>query len=729
MIRFSLRVCFLFSIVFLGKGLSAQVVFYGLNENPALFPAQKNELEERNLISSDRVVLIESDSQTVCINRVDIGIFDTLISNQPDFPDDLEVKIIDNCITFIARAGADPASYDLSFEYIAHSGDRLTYSIRVDITEPLTLPFFDDFSYNSKYPDPVRWTDKNVYINNTMAEMPPSIGVATFDGLNSNGTPYGGGFSRADYLTSAYIDLSDLPLTEPVYLSYFLQPKGKTYNHQLRDSIELEFKNKEGQWEKIASYKGIDPSNPSTYVPPFEYYGITVDPKYYYKGFQFRFVNYNYRLGVYSTWHLDYVKLIANQKPGLNLMDIAFTAPPNKILKTYSAIPHKQLAGFESQELANTTEIRLFNHFLDIPEDLGDPRLIISEMTTGTPIINKQLVNSVPQLNPPAGFNSFSNPFDPSEIASAVASVPAGSLPLIFRTTYHFDQDQEVPMLEGNNTVVADAEVGYVLAYDDGSAELNIAAEANNSVKSQIAVKYHLNAGDTLRAVQFHFPRLFDDVSKQLFNIKVWIGELKEEPDYYYQLQRPIYADAIFDTLQGLTTYPLVNDLTQEPTPLYIPPGDFYIGWQQFTVSSAGQFIPVGFDRNYEGGETLTYYKSAGDWKPLSELSVSPLLKGIPMVRAKFQNALLTSSTAKLESPNSISVFPNPSSGILFIDSKVEIPAGSVYYIIDATGRRVGSGTFRRQLEVSHLPDGIYFLSVTGPQGQAAGNTRFIKIR
>lgn len=729
MIRFSLRVCFIFSIVFFGKSLSAQVVFYGLSENPALFPVQ-NELEERNLISSDRVVLIESDSQTVCINRSDLGIFDTLISNQPGFPDDLEVKIMENCIRFIAKTGATPASYDLSFEYITHSGDRLAYSIRVDITEPLTLPFFDDFSYDSKYPDPQRWTDKNVFVNTTMAIDPPSIGVATFDGLNSNGTPYGTGFGRADYLTSAYLDLSDIPANDRVYLSYFLQARGNTYNHQLRDSIELEFKTKEGMWEKIASYKGINPAFPSTYVDTFKLYFVTLDPKYLYKGFQFRFVNYNYRLGVYSTWHLDYVKMIANQVPSPNLRDIAFMSVPNKILKRYSAIPYKQLAGHETDELANTTEIQLYNHFLQEAEDIDLTHLIIEELTTGTAILDKPLIIDGPeQKNPKVGINRFSNPFNPAQIKTYLASVPSADLPLIFRTTYSYFQDQEPPYLELNNRVQAEAEVGYVLAYDDGSAELNIAAEANNSVKSQIAVKYHLNVGDTLRAVQFHFPRLFDDVSKQLFNIKVWIGELKEEPDYYYQLQRPIYADAIFDTLQGFTTYPLVNDLTHEPTPLYIPPGDFYIGWQQFTVSSAGQFIPVGFDRNYEGGENLTYYKSTGDWKSLSELSASPLLKGIPMVRAKFQNALLTSATAKLASPNSISVYPNPSGGILFIESRLEMPAGSVYHIIDATGRRVGSGTFTRQIEVGSLSDGIYFLSVTGPQGQPAGNARFIKIR
>ena len=87
-----------------------------------------------------------------------------------------------------------------------------------------------------------------------------------------------------------------------------------------------------------------------------------------------------------------------------------------KMLKRYSAIPYKQFAGNEKEELTNTTDITLYNHFLEVPEDLGNPRLIIQELTTGTEIIDKQLVNSVPQLNPPAGINRFSNPFDPAEI-------------------------------------------------------------------------------------------------------------------------------------------------------------------------------------------------------------------------------------------------------------------------------------------------------------------------
>lgn len=731
MIRFSLFVFIIFCSVSLLPQLHAQVVFSNLSDNPAMRD-NDGSLEERNYISSQRVVLLAGDTQTICITRADLDLFDTLINVNPVNPD-FEVRTDLNCITINALAGAPTGETNLTFQYITVSGFILNYTVYLEIVEPLSLPFFDDFSYNSKLPDPALWVDRNVFINNTMALEPPSVGVATFDGLNSNGTPYGGGFARADYLTSNYIDLSTVKQDEVVYLSYFLQPKGNTYNHQLRDSIEIEFKNKDGVWEKAASHKGIDPSNPSSYIPPFQQYSIVVDTSYRYEGFQFRFVNYNYRLGVYSTWHLDYVTMIVNQVPSLNLRDIAFISVPNKILKRYSAIPYKQLVGHETEELANTTEIQLNNHFLFEGENIIDNHLVIEELTTGTVILNKKLTDIKDQFEPPIGISKFSNPFDHTEIKAFLESVPAADLPLIFRTTYSYVQDQEPDdstFQAENNIVQTETEVGYVMAYDDGTAELNIAAEANNSIKSQIAVKFHLNEGDTLRAVQFHFPRLFDDVSKQLFNIKVWIGDLNDEvADYTYQLQKPIYADGLFDTLQGFTTYPLVDDLQDSiAKPLYIPAGDYYIGWQQFTVSSTGQYVPVGFDRNYVGGEFLTFYKSSGDWQSLDQLSTSPLLKGIPMVRAKFQNSLLTSKTDNLKSINEINFYPNPTNGLISIDKTMKLPTGSRYIVYNAIGNKILSGNIEKDIDLSSFSGNLFYVHITGPDGSVLGLSKILKV-
>ncbi|MFM7105334.1 MAG: hypothetical protein ACKOW8_07410, partial [Flavobacteriales bacterium] len=61
----------------------------------------------------------------------------------------------------------------------------------------LTLPFFDDFSRYSLFTNdstiPLEWQmweDRSAYINNTFAESPLTIGVATLDGMAEDGTAY-----------------------------------------------------------------------------------------------------------------------------------------------------------------------------------------------------------------------------------------------------------------------------------------------------------------------------------------------------------------------------------------------------------------------------------------------------------------------------------------------------------------------------------------------------------
>ena len=54
----------------------------------------------------------------------------------------------------------------------------------------LSLPFFEDFTNYETYPNPLKWKDALVYINNTFPINPISRGVATFDGLNAYGVPY-----------------------------------------------------------------------------------------------------------------------------------------------------------------------------------------------------------------------------------------------------------------------------------------------------------------------------------------------------------------------------------------------------------------------------------------------------------------------------------------------------------------------------------------------------------
>ena len=77
----------------------------------------------------------------------------------------------------------------------------------------INIPFIDDFSNNSYYPDSNLWEDKYVYVNRNYGVNPITIGVATFDGLDENGRAYDMTFTstdseNADTLTSQQIDLS-----------------------------------------------------------------------------------------------------------------------------------------------------------------------------------------------------------------------------------------------------------------------------------------------------------------------------------------------------------------------------------------------------------------------------------------------------------------------------------------------------------------------------------------
>ena len=54
----------------------------------------------------------------------------------------------------------------------------------------IKLPFIDDFSNYTGYPDSGLWMDNYVYINTQFAIFPITIGVATFDALNDSGVIY-----------------------------------------------------------------------------------------------------------------------------------------------------------------------------------------------------------------------------------------------------------------------------------------------------------------------------------------------------------------------------------------------------------------------------------------------------------------------------------------------------------------------------------------------------------
>lgn len=113
---------------------------------------------------------------------------------------------------------------------------RILKSIIID-HGPISIPFIDDFSNYSVFPNPNLWIDRHAFINNTFAVRPPTVGVATLDALNQYGRIHQNAESTAfsaDSLTSRPIRLDTLfsPIYRPIsiadsiYFSFFYQPGG-----------------------------------------------------------------------------------------------------------------------------------------------------------------------------------------------------------------------------------------------------------------------------------------------------------------------------------------------------------------------------------------------------------------------------------------------------------------------------------------------------------------------
>lgn len=127
--------------------------------------------------------------------------------------------------------------------------------------DALHLPFVDDFSNYTGYPNPALWQDRYAFVNRTFAIQPPTLGVATLDALDENGEVYahadGAGF-KADALTSLPIRLDynftlnrEMRVSDSIYFSFYYQPAGGSLagvewerlgnRPEGRDSLILEF--------------------------------------------------------------------------------------------------------------------------------------------------------------------------------------------------------------------------------------------------------------------------------------------------------------------------------------------------------------------------------------------------------------------------------------------------------------------------------------------------------
>lgn len=550
---------------------------------------------------------------------------------------------------------------------------------------PLTLPFFEDFTDYSPYPNSSRWQDSEVYINNTMCVAPVSRGVATFDALNKWGRPYDT-LNRydllfADSLTSQPIDLSSKQPGDSIYLSFFYQPQGNGFSPEVSDSLMLFFYGKNGRWALAWSVPGSD-------VQAFQQVMIPVsDTMFFYAGFQFRFVNKASINSNDDVWNLDYIRMDANRSmTDTAIRDLAFTSPAANMLNDFTAMPYQQYLANATAERSAAMNDSFLNHY-STPATVNYG-FFATETTTGTPLGSGSNSGSVAAYNGQnCNFPVYATTITPANNRARV----------VYRNTYYL-QSGNPNEPHANDTAIQEQVFDNYLAYDDGTAEKSYFLNLASELPGKTAIEFRLNVPDTLRGMAIYFGQQVPTAAQKYFNIVVYskLGGIAGGTTDVVLYQKEFLLPVLTDTARQFSIYRLDSALA-------LPAGVFYLGTTQ-PAASGSDSLYIGLDVNRLGGNHL-YYNVLNRWE-------SSNVSGALMIRPLLGGPVTGTSVPQMAQKKGYSIFPNPCQDRLFIKVSSESETDA-YRISDMQGRIIQSGELSREgLSLSSFSPGLYLIQV-----------------
>ena len=613
----------------------------------------------------------------------------------------------------------------------------------------LKLPFFDDFScLHSPFPNDSLWEDNMVFINTGFPLFPPTIGVATFDPLDATGRLYehlisysSGG---ADTLTSRPIrldsifdengeSLREITIADSVFLSFYFQPgggfgtsfdatnRGREHTPVSGDSLVLELRNDAGDWTLVWSANGqsleqfcplcvvdsvlVTPATDTTAavfrrVEDFEkeffrQVAILVPADYFHCEFQFRFRNRGR-----GQWHVDYVRLdtFPNGFSGFS-SDIAFVQPSNRVLREFQAMPANQ---FHTSDLVS--EIPILFRNLDSVMHFVSYHFQITGAEQSPPFFWSTATVTNADVEPfhTHGFNYNTDIYEFQRNFSS--HFPNVVTPGIFE--FQHVLRSVVDINRSNDTMTQTVHFGDYFAYDDGTPEsgFGFSRQGTNQQLSQFAYKFPLRVADSLVGIQIWLNHT-ENVGGASFNLAVW-GENNGVPAQIPILegQNLLLANLYDDTI-GFFTYWF-------DAPIGLSPGNFFIGFEH----RSNFFLNVGFDLNNNAENRMFERLNNGQWAQL-------FLYGSVMMRPVFGTSESIPPTSILDRDEhtnvseNIRVFPNPSDGIVFVETSETII--NRYEIFDLSGRRLLQGRINDTRFSINLPErsGLYILVLHSENG------------
>lgn len=559
----------------------------------------------------------------------------------------------------------------------------------------LELPFIDDFSGYSIYPDTSKWVDNSVFINSTYPINPPSIGVATFDALRNDGYIYAKaneGTFEADQLTSKEINL-DYPVNSNIFFSFFYQPQGRGNEPEPNDSLTLEFKVPGTvNWNRVWKVAG-------TASHAFKQVMIPINDTAYLKdGFKFRFKNYA-SLSAESSpgmnanadhWHIDYIRIDKDRSiDDTVLRDICFVYPIESVIPQYESMPWDHFFSATFTEIP-IMYLRYVNRDTALRKVVS--RFDFTDLIGNSPSFTDTVLNSNIKYNEliEHGYKT-----DPSPEDNFFYYQDNGTDSGLFEIKAYLlmDETYDYPY---NDTIYYYQKFSNYYSYDDGSPENGYGILSRNA---KIAYQFEAKQEDALEAIQIYFnPTKGLYTNGIYFYLTVWDDIAGKPGDTLYQEIGTYIQYA--DSLDGYYEYKLTHEI--------IVSGNFYIGLQQTTED----MLNIGFDVNRNAKDKL-FYNIDGTWK-------NTQFSGALMMRPVFGEP--DPPRALKNKSKQVTVKPVPSKNTIYlgVDGKL-LESGSEIFIYNQYGQLLfNTKQISYSLDISHLFPGIYIIKVQSIDGNIA---------
>ncbi len=601
-----------------------------------------------------------------------------------------------------------------------------------DLALPLTLPFWDDFSYQGPYPDPDIWADNDVYVNSGFGVHPKTYGVATFDIIDAQGNIYEDASIdnipfAADKLTSHPIDLSEFSPSDSLILSFYYQPQGRGGDPASSDSLVVQFslpadadkqgeeEADEGLWQSVWMARGesLKSFSQDTF-PYFKRVAIPItDNRYFREDFRFRFRNHtsfspgqtipNYT-GTGNIWNIDYVYMNSNRSMlDSAYYDIAFAAPAQSMLKDLTAIPWSHYIADPQSLIRTSFDVYITN--LDVSTYNYSYRYIIQDEGANT--IRTYSGGSwviAPFFS--EGYQDYAPHSNPIVLSNPLPTAPATQRH--FRLLHALQEGATGDAFTRNDTIVYDQVFSNYFSYDDGSPEMAHLVKGYSPVR---AMQFTARHPDSLEAVQVFFMETINNQDHQQAFELVIFGSLEPEEIIYR-------SDPLFSPENGrndFVTFYLDQEVLIEDT--------FYVGIQQSGNVELGNSMVIGFDLSNDVNHLL--YSNYGDgegWQASTN-------HGALMIRPVVRRDDITGITPQQAIQPDVKIYPNPANGRLVhihLNDQGLARHNTQLQVFDTQGRLLYTGAYTPTLDITRFNNGVYLLRIINISQGLNQTARFI---